>query len=130
MIEAQIQLLHETVSNLAKKFEEERISLELAGAAKDAELTSFARELENTSGQLREKENQVRFLEEQLNVEKQRAAALEAEASGLRAELDEVRKNQSQEISQARELIEAQIRGLDQKFTDERVKWREALRSN
>lgn len=60
MTETQIGLLNEVISNMAKKFEEEKRDLENACAGKDAEIARLRQELEGRDFARQEEESRAR----------------------------------------------------------------------
>ena len=141
MIETQLNLLNEIVSNMAKKFEEEKKEMEGVFALKEAEIAFLKQETENKSGQLESAENQIKSLEEQIRLSREQNARQEAEVNGLKGSMEEMAKARKEDVerldrehqevlAKEKELIEVTLRSMEQMMLKERTKWHDALRSN
>jgi len=125
--------LHEVVSNLAKKFEEEKKAWEEALEVKNTEIEAFKKELDKCAGQQKDNENQIKKTKENKEFTEAENAALKAEIievkNAQKKETEEKEKKWKEEMEQMKQsLIDDETKAIEQLFNEERLKWREKLR--
>lgn len=135
------QKLKETVSNMAKRFEEEKKDWDEKVAAKDAEMSAIKMELEGRTAQLKAGEDKISDLENQLLKLKDQISASEAENGAVKAEIIEIKRSHRAEIEslekmrkndlvKASESFDGDINRIEKLLTEERLKWRDKLRAS
>ena len=127
--------LHEVVSTLAKKLEEEKRLWEETTSVKDSEIAAFKKELESKTEQLRTNEEQTAKLKEKVEYLEAQNNALKNEVSEMKNthknELESREKEWKNEMEKAKQLLlDTEVKSIEQMLSEERLKWREKIRTN